>query len=410
MKNKKYVVLLLLQLLLSIVFSTLGLADARTYNFNFMDEDISVVLHTLAQISDVNIVIDDSVKGKITLKMDDVTFEGALQLITAGKGMSYRKVGDSYVIEAADMGVTQVIKLQYTRAVDMKKTIGPIADNLKIKTEIDDISNSLLITGSPTGCARIETLLKSLDILQQQVTVEAKIVAVNKSNAKDLGVDWTFSAGAPTYTPPTTTTDATTGITTTTAVAVTTPISTGGILQFGRDTQGAAYEFSFQPQISALVSNGKAKILASPKVTTINGKEAQVFIGDHIPVLTETVADGKSSTTTTYIDAGIKLIYTPSITADGTITIKVHAEVSTPTLVAEIKNYRITTREAETTVCMQDGATMVIAGLIGSEESKSNNKVPFLGDLPLIGSLFRSEHTAKNETEVVIFLTATIAK
>lgn len=414
MINKKYIVLFIF--LLSILVSTVGLASPRTYTFNFMDEDIRVVLHTLAKISDVDMVIDDSVKGNITIKLNGVTFDNALQLITEGKGLSYRKLGDSYIIESSDMGVTEVIKLKYTRAVDIKKTIDPIAASLKIKIEIDDVSNSLLITGSPTGCARINNILKSIDILQQQVTLEAKVVAVNKSNMKDLGIDWSWDVTPqyPEYTPPgtTTTTDPATNVTktTVTSTGTITRKESKGVIQFGRNPEGLPYEFYYQAKISALISNGNAKILASPKVMTINGKEARVFIGDHIPVLTETVTDGKSSTTTSYIDAGIKLLYTPSITANGTITAKVRTEVSTPTLVTEIKNYKVTTREAESTVCMKDGETMVIAGLIGSEESKTSNKVPFFGDLPLIGSLFKSQHNSKNETEVIIFLTAKIMK
>lgn len=405
MINKNYIVVLIF--LLSILVSTVGLANPQTYNFNFMDEDIRVVLHTLAKISDVDMVIDDSVKGNITIKLSDVTFDTALQLITEGKGVSYRKIGNSYIIESSDMGVTEVIRLQYTRAVDIKKTIDPIATNLKIKIEIDDISNSLLITGPPTGCARIKTILTAIDILQQQVTLEAKVVAINKSNMKEIGVDWTWD---PAFKYPEQKTEYETvdGVKTTTVT--TTREKNVGTIKFGRSPIGIPYEFYYQAKINALISNGNAKILASPKVMTVNGKEARVFIGDHIPVLTETITNGKSSTTTSYIDAGIKLLYTPSITADGTITAKVRTEVSTPTLVAEIKNYKVTTREAESTVCMKDGETMVIAGLIGSEESKTSNKVPFFGDLPLLGALFRSEHTSKNETEVIIFLTAKITK
>lgn len=408
--------------------STVGLANPRTYNFNFVDEDVRVVLHTLAKISDVDMVIDDSIKGNITMKLTNVTFDTALQLITEGKGVAYRQVGNSYIIESSDMGVTEVIKLQYTRAVDIRKTIDPIAANLKVKTESDDISNSLLITGSPNGCARIKSILKSLDVLQQQVTLEAKVVAINKSNMKDLGVDWKWDTTPQTaeyeretltqkvvlYNPDGTVKldineQPSTYDMTMNGLKVKRDL-TKGVIQFGRGPEGHPYMFYYQAKISALISNGNAKILASPKVMTINGKEARVFIGDHIPVLTETIADGKSSTTTSYIDAGIKLLYTPSITADGTITAKVRTEVSTPTLVSEIKNYKITTREAESMVCMKDGETMVIAGLIGSEESKSDNKVPFFSDIPLLGALFKSQHNSKNETEVVIFLTAKINK
>ena len=127
-------------------------------------------------------------------------------------------------------------------------------------------------------------------------------------------------------------------------------------------------------------------------------------------MLLEKTENGKTTSTIEYIDAGIKLNYTPRINADGYITASVHTEVSTPTLVPEMKAYRVTTREAGTEVRMKDGETMVIGGLIGSEESGGKNKVPFFSDFPLLGKLFQSTHTAKSETEVVIFLTAQIVK
>ena len=426
MKSKVYIVALML--VLSIFVSSIGWASPQSYNFNFMDEDIRVVLHTLSRISDVDMIIDDSIKGNITMKLSNVTFATALDLITSAKGLAYRQVGNSYIIESADMGMTEVIKLQYTRAVDIKKTIEPIATSLKLKMEIDEVSNSLIVTGSPAGNARIKEILKSIDVLQQQVTIEAKIVSVNKNNLKNLGVDWKFDPGPQTaeYEREKVTSKKllfnndgspmldNSGNQATASVEgfinkVTRDL-TKGVIQFGRGPEGFPYMFYYQAQISALISNGNGKLLASPKVTAINGKEARVFIGDHIPVLTETITDGKSSTTTSYVDAGIKLLYTPTITADGTITAKVRTEVSTPTLISEIRNYKITTREAETTVNMKDGETMVIAGLIGSEESKNINKVPFLSNIPILGALFKSVHNSKNETEVIIFLTARIVK
>lgn len=395
MRNKKYVMIFIL--ILSMLISAVGLASPKTYSLNFMDEDIRVVLHTLSKISHVDMVIDDSIKGNITMKLDDVTFEQALGLITASKGLSYRDVNNCIIIESAEMGATEVIKLQYTRASDIKKTIDPIAASLKIKVENDDISNSLIVSGTPTGCERIRKILQSIDVQQQQVTLEAKVVAVNKTNTKDLGLDWTWE-NTPQY-PEVTTED---GKTTYTRTNLT------GTIKYGKSPAGVPYEFYYSTKISALINNGNAKILASPKVTTINGKEARVLIGDRIPVLTETISDGKTSTTVEYIDAGIKLTYTPSVTADGSITAKVRTEVSTPVLVADIKNYRITTREAESNVTMKDGETMVIAGLIGSEETKNFSKIPFLSELPLLGALFKSNHDSKSETEVVIFLTAKV--
>lgn len=407
MKNKTYQIVITLVLFLLV--STTALANPSTFPMNFIDEDITTILHTLAKFNNVDMVIDDSIKGKMTLNLNDVNFDSALQLITTAKGLAYRQVGNSYIIESAEMGATEVFKLRYTRVADIKKTLEPIAASLKVKIEMDEISNSLIVSGSPNGNARIQGILKEVDVLQQQVTLEAKVVAINKSDMKELGVEWSWDVTPqyPEYTPEKLTVSS--GVTNVEPAKVTRN-NNKGVIKFGRNPEGIPYEFYYQAKINALISNGNAKILASPKVMTINGKEARVLIGDRIPVLTESTSDGKTTSTVQYIDAGIKLTYTPSITADGSITAKVRTEVSTPTLVADIKNYRITTREAESNVCMKDGETLVIAGLIGSEESKTSSKVPFLGDLPLLGALFRSEHNNKSETEVVIFLTARLNK
>jgi type IV pilus assembly protein PilQ len=408
MKFKAYIYLLVI--LLSITICNVAIASPQSIDLNFMDEDIRIVLHTLATIGDVDMIIDDSIKGNISMKLKNTTFENALILITSAKGLSFRKAGESFIIEPADMGITEVYKLRYIRAVDIKKSLEPIMNSLKLKAEIDEVSNSLIISGPPTGCARIKALLADLDTPQQQVTLEAKVIAINKAKTKDLGIDWLWDL-TPQY-PEVETTAAvldSNGKVKPSNTTITRKTNKGTI-KFGGSPAGVPYEFYYQAKINALISNGNAKILASPKLTTINSKEARILIGDRIPVLTEKVEDGKTTTTVEYIDVGIKLTYTPSITEDGTVTAKVRTEVSTPTLVSDIKNYRITTREAETTVCMKDGETMVIGGLIGSEESKTNNNVPFLSDLPLIGTLFKSVHNSKAETEVIIFLTAKVVR
>ena len=186
-----------------------------------------------------------------------------------------------------------------------------------------------------------------------------------------------------------------------------------GAITFGgwKNPEGVLYEFQYAAKISALVSNGEAKILARPNVLTLNGNKAQIFIGDDIPVVTEkTDSSGKTTSSVEYKKAGIQLEYIPHINSQNEITAAVHVEVATPILVTEMKNYRITTRMANTSIRIKDGDTLVIGGLISSVEAGGKNKVPFLGDLPILGKLFQSVSKSKDETEVVIFLKAKIVK
>lgn len=424
MRNKFCIIIIAFVILL---VPNLCIANADNFDINFVDEDLRTVLYTLATIGGVDIVVDDSVKGNVTMRLKNVTFETALDLVTRAKGLSYRKVNSAVVVEPADIGTTETLKLNYASVVDVKKSLGKITEGLKIRVEADESSNSLIVTGSPTGIARLKAMMADLDVPQQQIELEAKVVAINKNNTKDLGIDWSWDA-TPQYPEVTTENETLTiptysadGKTVTGSTTITVPKTTvtrdskKGIIRFGRNPEGYPYEFYYQAKINALVSKGNAKVLAQPKVMTINGKEARILIGDKIPVpLEKTDANGKKDTTIEYKDTGIKLTYTPVVNPDGLILAKVHTEVSTPqvdnTLSNQVVAYRITTREAETNVRMKDGETMVIGGLIGNDESHVNNKVPFLGDLPVLGKLFQSSHNTKSSTEVVIFLTARIVK
>ena len=245
-------------------------------------------------------------------------------------------------------------------------------------------------------------MIAAIDVQYRQVTLEAQVMAVNKGAAKALGLEWQWSKLPVVAEETTTTTNGTTSSKTTRDLP--------GVIQFGHvpGSTNAGYEFQFQATLNAMITDGDAKILSRPKVTTIDGKQARILVGDRIPVLVERTESGKITTTIEYVDAGIKLTYTPRINENGLITATVRTEVSTPTLVTEMKAYRITTREAETQVRMKDGETIVIGGLIGNDESKQFSKVPGLGDLPLLGALFRNTNQTKNETEVIIILKAKI--
>lgn len=395
--------------LLVLLFAAGRAAAGPLVNMNVVNTEVRDVLTALASVGGVSIVADDSAAGKITIQLANIPFETALDLVTKTKGLVYQKIGSVIVVAAPEklskgFGTVQVIKINYAKAADLKKTLALVVPEDRLK--VDDAANAIIFNGSPGEAEAIRKTLAELDIPYQQISLEAQVVAINKNAGKDLGIDWQWS-GLPAKTERDTNTTATT-TTTTTSNSVNREYP--GVIRFGRNPEGQPYEFTFQAKLSALITNGQAKLLAKPNITTIDGKEANILIGDRIPVLVDRIENGKTITTIEYVDAGIKLKYTPRINAGGQITAAVHTEVSTPTLVPEMKAYRITTREAETNVRMQDGETMVIGGLIGSEESGGKNRVPFLADLPILGKLFESVHKTKSETEVVIFLTARIVK
>lgn len=282
--------------------------------------------------------------------------------------------------------------LSYAKAAELRDNLKEIFTG---KLGVEPITNSLLFNGSLQEEQQLRQLLRQLDIPTQQITLEAKIIAVSREYSKSLGVNWGWDT-IPQRDSNSSDDDATD----------TTDDIYGGNFKFWR-----GYSFRFNATLNALISNGKAKILATPRIITIPGKEASIFIGDHIPVQTEKHDSSGSYTSTEYLDAGIKLQYTPVISQDGSMVMAaVHTEVSTPTLISELKNYRITSRTADTHVRMFNGETLVIGGLINEEEQRNMQKVPLLSSIPLLGELFKSRTTRHNQVEVFMLLTPHITE
>lgn len=357
------------------------------------DGQVRDVLGSIAALSGKSIVADSSVQGTVTLDLKDVPFDTALRIITAAKGLSYRLTGDVVLVGSAAglekfNDTASIIKLNYANAEELKPALAPlIGASSKIST--DSVTNSIIFTGTPTDEARLRSAIAALDIATKQVTLEAKIIAVNREDTKNLGINWSWDDIPQNSNYYGDDDDSESD-----------SQDFGGVVHFG-----ASYEFRFNAALNALFAKGKAKVLATPRIITIPGKQASIFIGDHIPVTTEKISNAVTTSSTDYVDAGIKLQYTPIVSDDGMITSVVHTEVSTPTLVSELKNYKITSRTADTTVRMRNGETLVIGGLINEEEQKRLQKVPFLSNIPLLGELFKNRTTSKTKTEVIMILT-----
>ena len=359
-----------------------GPVSLTIYNGSVQD-----VLDALSNISGRSIVTDGELKGTINVDIHDVDFDTAMRIICEAKGLAYRDMDGVVVVSPSGAGAkssdVEIYKLNYQKAEDMQKMLTTlVSDGGKIA--FDPISNSILFSGSAIDGAKVRNAVKALDKVTQQVTLEAKIISISRTDESNLGITWNWNSM---YNPD--------------DDDATAPDS----IYYGTIKFGAGYQFRYQPTLNALITNGKAKILASPKIITIPGKEASIFIGDHIPVVTDKVSNGTTTTTTEYVDAGIKLTYTPYIANDGLITSVVHTEVSTPTLVSELKNYKITSRTADTNVRMLNGETLVIGGLIGADETRTIQSVPILSKIPILGELFKNRIHNKDKTEVVMLIT-----
>ena len=368
-------------------------AFANNISLNVRDGQVRDVLGSIAALSGKSIVTDSSVQGTITLDLKDVPFDTALRIITSAKGLSYR-LTDGVILVGSAAGLEKfndtasVIKLNYAKAEEIKPALAALmGTGSKIST--DCVTNSIIFTGTPTDEARLCSAIAALDVATQQVTLEAKIIAVSREDSKNLGINWNWDKIPQNSDYYGDDDDSDTD-----------DENFGGVVHFG-----ANYEFRFNATLNALIANGKAKILATPRIITIPGKEASIFIGDHIPVVTEKISNAVTTSSTDYVDAGIKLQYTPIVSSDGMITSVVHTEVSTPTLIGELKNYKITSRTADTTVRTKTGQTLIIGGLISEEEQKRLQKVPFLSNIPLLGELFKNRTTSKTKTEVLMILT-----
>lgn len=379
------------------LWMAVGLASAPAVSINVQNAELRDVLVSLAAVGNLNIVVDESVKGKISLNLIDVPLDQALDMVVKTRGFAYQKMADGTIVVAdgktlvAGYGSVTVFQLKYARAADAQKALAGVVADARLKA--DDISNSLVHFGSPAEAAQLRAAVNELDIPYQQVSVEAQVVEIRKSAAKNLGIEWSWANG---------------------------PLQTGatgnenyenrGAISFGKAPNGQPYQFRYQAKINALVTKGDAKILAKPRVSTLTGKEAKIVIGDKIPVQKETIVDGKLETTVEYVETGIRLIYTPIINPDGMVRAHLLTEVSEPMAALGGKNYQIRTRTAETDLRMADGETVIIGGLLSSKRSHDGNKVPILGDLPLVGGLFRNIYNNSEETEIVVFLTAKISK
>ena len=400
----------------------------------YQDADIRDVLQVMSLRSGINIICGQDVMGTITLSLKDVPFNQAFDTILALKGLSSIPIGENIVRVLTPsqlqqerqqaLTFTRIFMLNYADAEEIKSELDAIKSleqGRKGVISIDKRNNALIVTDSQEGLLDIEQLIRQLDLKPFQVTIEAKIVDVRLDDSTSLGVNWNYGsfneakAGAGVNASRSVDTVGNQKLTATLgdkggyniveAQSVLPTGAVGGIFSFGYITNTQA----LVARLAALTTQGKSKILSSPRITTINNKEATIEITEKIPFKTITVTPtGVTQESWSSETAGIKLNVTPIISPDGWVTLKVLPEVSVPVPGAAGAAPAVRTRKTQATVMVRNQETIVIGGLISESDIREAQKIPLLGDLPILGALFRYKSNIKGKTELLIFITPRI--
>ena len=402
--------------------------------------DIRDVFKVLAAKANINIIYGTDVSGQLTLTLTDVPFNEAFRTILAMKGLVTQQVGDNILRiltpqtlsqeRSLAVTTTRIFNINYSKANEIKTILDSIraAEGRKGSITVDDRNNVLIVTDTPEGMEQTARMIAEIDIKPKQVMIEAKLLELSIGKDVDYGILWEYAQthreGGNQFSSIGQRNPTTEAGVDSAGTAANLPI---GASAGGRGA-GVALAQTVLPQIAAItfgrVTNnsfltatlsmaarkGRLKILSNPKVTTLNNKEAKIQVGSKVPTLTTTVTPTGQTQSASLLDVGIILTVTPTVNADRQITIKVKPEASTIASTGGLPGISpaINTRTAETTIMVKDGETIVIGGLIDETEDDNILKVPILGDIPILGWLFKRRSKAKTKRELLVFITPTI--
>jgi type II secretory pathway component GspD/PulD (secretin) len=379
---------------------------------DYKDAELSSVLRALSYSYNLNLVATKDIKGKVTVTLRDVTVDEALNAVLRVNGYTFTRDGNLIYItpgpglEGIDV-VTVTLPLKYLTASEasglLQKAISSKGD-----IRINEATNSLVITDFPASVDKVKAVLKDIDIPPIQVLIEAKLVDITEKDYQNFGVTYTVD-----YKPAGDIKglfDRKTGYQEELAGSQTMagPSSTlsGGQLKI---TALTFKGLSGTVTLDALIQDQKAHLLASPSIATLSGKEARIIIGERYPYKEKTQTTTGTTETTKFVDIGTTLRVTPQVSPDGFITMYVHPEVSSLTSSLDA-GPRVSTREADATIRVRDGETIIIGGLIKRQDDRTKGRVPIIGHIPILGWLFNKASSDLTSTELVVFITPRIIR
>ncbi|MCX6833314.1 MAG: type IV pilus secretin PilQ [candidate division Zixibacteria bacterium] len=386
--------------------------NAPIKNLSFQNADIRTVLGFLADYGQVNIVTSPEVQGNVTFSLKKVDWRQALDIVcktyslTAVDEAGYIRVTPtkSYLDEVSTMEKhkfdkekmvelsTAVMKIDNATADELVKTVTPLLSE-RGKVQTDKRTNNLIVRDVPANITKIEKLITDLDKPTRQIRISAQMIEVSTTALQELGIDWTLKTSRTVSTKEKyeTTSDQTLN-------DVTNP---AGTFTFTTLQDG----WNLTSRISALVSDGKGKIVAHPEVTTVDNKEARIQMGQKIPIKQ---FDQSGNVVITFEEVGSLLKVTPHITSENRILMQLKPERSSYEY--DPNGVIINTSNAETNVVVENGQTAVIGGLTTQDEIENHVGLPILKDIPILGYLFSYKKKEITNRDLVIFVTPTIVE
>lgn len=418
-----------------LVFENRQVSGEREYfgepiDMSLKDADVVETVRSFAQISGLNIVVQPEVEGRVTVELHDVPWDQALEQILRINALGYEIEGNimriaplpllraeaqerQQLVAAQALSVpleTVMKRLSYTSARNLAGILrrggGATLLSQRGSVIVDERTNTLIISELPEYMDTILAIIDNLDEPEPQVMIEARIIETTKRFSRELGISWgvDFTAGAATGN--------------TTGIEFPNNISGGGAVELGTPGNAGMLELSLgnilntvqlDLALNAAEEDGLVNILSTPKVATLNNRQATIQSGLQVPI--QTVAN--NTVTVQFVNATLRLEVTPQITADGTVVMDIHIqkrEVQTAFLQAGATNAPIATKEARTQVLVRDGGTAVIGGIYEVATDQSQNRVPGLASIPIIGHLFRNNTRTDENEELLIFITPRVVR
>lgn len=355
---------------------------AMIAKISFYKADLMAVLQKIATECGYNVIIMPGVQGTVTLELSQITFQDALKLIIQTQGLAYQRDGRNFIIGKPGQlpSDTTTVANFHLKYADPKQTVELIKKVTKVTDVIaDERTRTVVVTGSNDAINQAAKLVEDIDRKLTQITLEVKVVEVSTSALRKLSTEFQIDNTKLDW-----------GVT-----------SSGAELIVGMISNGHGWNTIFQ----SLFSDGKARLVTSPSIATVDGKEASILIGDKIPIITKETSGDTTTEIVNYLDVGVRLNFTPWLQQQDEVAIDLKTQVNSLGEKNDQGYYKIQAREMNSRVQVKIGETLFLGGLISQTERDSLAKIPLLSDIPLLGQLFRRSEKIKDDTELIVTIT-----